>query len=37
LTPSNVVPGIGFRPDKMLKARMFSYADAHRHWIGTHY
>jgi catalase len=35
--PSNVVPGIGFSPDKMLQARVFSYADAHRHRIGTHY
>jgi len=37
LSPSNVVPGIGFSPDKMLQARIFSYADAHRHRIGTHY
>ena len=29
-SPSNVVPGIGFSPDKMLQARVFSYADAHR-------
>jgi catalase len=36
-SPSNVVPGIGFSPDKMLQARIFSYADAHRHRIGTHY
>jgi len=36
-SPSNVVPGIGFSPDKMLQARVFSYADAHRHRIGTHY
>lgn len=35
--PSNIVPGIGFSPDKMLQARVFSYADAHRHRIGTHY
>ena len=37
LSPSNVVPGIGFSPDKMLQARVFSYADAHRHRLGTHY
>jgi len=35
--PSNIVPGIGFSPDKMLQARIFSYADAHRYRIGTHY
>ncbi|MEJ2565402.1 MAG: catalase [Gammaproteobacteria bacterium] len=36
-SPSNVVPGIGFSPDKMLQARVFSYADAHRYRLGTHY
>ncbi|HUG62978.1 MAG TPA: catalase, partial [Methylomirabilota bacterium] len=36
-SPSNAVPGIGFSPDKMLQARIFSYADAHRYRIGTHY
>jgi catalase len=36
-SPSNIVPGIGFSPDKMLQARIFSYADAHRYRIGTHY
>lgn len=36
-SPSSVVPGIGFSPDKMLQARIFSYADAHRHRLGTHY
>ncbi len=36
-SPSNVVPGIGFSPDKMLQARLFSYADAHRYRVGTHY
>ena len=35
--PSNVVPGIGFSPDKMLQARIMSYPDAHRYRIGTHY
>jgi catalase len=28
--PNNVVPGTGLSPDKMLLARGFSYADAHR-------
>jgi catalase len=36
-SPSNVVPGIGFSPDRMLQARVFSYADAHRARLGTHY
>jgi catalase len=36
-SPSNIVPGIGLSPDKMLQARIFSYADAHRYRIGTHY
>ena len=36
-SPSNVVSGIGFSPDKVLQARIFSYADAHRYRIGTHY
>ena len=36
-SPSNKVRGIGFSPDKMLQARVFSYADAHRYRLGTHY
>jgi catalase len=36
-SPSNIVPGICFSPDKMLQARIFAYADAHRYRIGTHY
>jgi catalase len=36
-SPSNVVPGIGHSPDKMLQARIFAYADAHRYRLGTHY
>ena len=36
-SPSNIVRGIGFSPDKMLQARVFSYADAHRYRLGTHY
>jgi catalase len=35
LAPSNIVPGIGHSPDKMLQARVFSYADAHRHRVGV--
>ncbi|MBN2471630.1 MAG: catalase [Anaerolineae bacterium] len=35
--PSNIVPGIGFSPDKMLQARLMSYADAHRYRVGVNY
>ncbi len=35
--PSNVVPGTGLSPDRMLQARAFSYADTHRYRIGTNY
>jgi hypothetical protein len=34
-TPANVVPGVGHSPDKMLQARIFSYADAHRYRVGV--
>ncbi|HYF56130.1 MAG TPA: catalase [Salinarimonas sp.] len=36
-SPSNIVPGIGFSPDRMLQGRIFAYADAHRYRVGTHY
>ncbi|MCU0772811.1 MAG: catalase [Verrucomicrobia bacterium] len=36
-SPSNIVPGMGWSPDKMLQARIFSYADSHRYRVGTHY
>jgi catalase len=35
--PNNLVPGTGLSPDKMLLARGFSYADAHRARVGTNY
>jgi catalase len=35
--PNNLVPGIGVSPDKMLLARMFAYADAHRARLGVNY
>ncbi len=35
--PSNLVPGIGVSPDKMLLGRMFAYADTHRYRIGPNY
>ncbi|OFW67863.1 MAG: catalase [Actinobacteria bacterium RBG_13_63_9] len=36
-SPGNVVPGISFSPCKMLQARIFSYADAHRYRLGTNF
>ncbi len=33
--PSNIVRGIGHSPDKMLQARVFAYADAHRYRVGV--
>lgn len=35
--PNNLVPGIGPSPDKMLLARLISYADAHRARLGVNY
>jgi catalase len=35
--PSNMVPGIGPSPDKMLLGRLFSYHDTHLYRIGTNY
>jgi catalase len=35
--PNNMVPGTGISPDKMLLARVFSYADAHRARLGVNY
>lgn len=35
--PSNIVPGIGFSPDKMLQARLFAYPDSHRYRLGANY
>lgn len=36
-SPSNTVPGIGFSPDRVLQARIFSYPDAHRYRLGVNY
>ena len=35
--PAHVVPGIGFSPDKMLQARLFSYGDAQRYRLGVNH
>jgi catalase len=36
-SPVNIVPGMGYSPDKMLQARLVSYPDAHRYRVGTNY
>ncbi len=35
--PANVVPGIGYSPDKMLQGRLFSYGDAQRYRLGVNH
>jgi catalase len=35
--PKNIVPGMGYSPDKMLQGRLISYPDAHRYRIGVNY
>ena len=34
-SPSNLINGISFSPDKMLQGRLFSYPDAHRYRVGV--
>ncbi|QDP85042.1 catalase [Chryseobacterium sp. SNU WT5] len=34
-SPSNLVNGVSFSPDKMLQGRLFSYPDAHRYRLGV--
>src|SRR5699024_8512494 len=36
-TPANIVPGIGFSPDKMLQGRLFSYGDTQRYRLGVNH
>ena len=36
-SPANIVPGIGFSPDKMLHGRLFSYGDAQRYRLGVNH
>ncbi len=36
-SPASVVPGISFSPDRMLQARLFAYADAHRYRLGVNH
>jgi catalase len=35
--PRNIVPGMGYSPDKMLQGRLISYPDAHRYRLGVNY
>lgn len=35
--PADIVPGIGFSPDKMLQGRLFSYGDAQRYRLGVNH
>ncbi|MBL8967237.1 MAG: catalase, partial [Spirochaetaceae bacterium] len=35
--PANVVPGLGFSPDRMLQGRLFSYGDAQRYRLGVNH
>ncbi len=34
---ANIVPGIGFSPDKMLQGRLFAYGDAQRYRLGVNH
>ncbi|ALS33290.1 hypothetical protein PTRA_a2174 [Pseudoalteromonas translucida KMM 520] len=36
-SPSNLVPGIGVSPDKMLQARLINYADAQLYRVGVNH
>ena len=36
-SPANVVPGLGYSPDKMLQGRLFAYHDAQLYRVGTNH
>ncbi|WP_295155882.1 catalase [uncultured Brachyspira sp.] len=36
-SPSTIIPGIGFSPDRMLQGRLFAYTDAQRYRLGVNY
>lgn len=36
-SPANIVPGIGFSPDRMLQGRLFSYGDTQRYRLGVNH
>jgi catalase len=35
--PANIVPGIGYSPDRMLQGRLFAYGDAQRYRLGVNH
>lgn len=35
--PANIVPGIGYSPDKVLQGRLFAYGDAQRYRLGVNF
>ena len=35
--PTNIVPGVGLSPDKLLQGRLFSYGDAQRYRLGVNH
>ncbi|PAF42638.1 catalase [Helicobacter sp. 11S03491-1] len=35
--PANIVPGIGYSPDRMLQGRLFSYGDTQRYRLGINH
>lgn len=35
--PANIIPGVGFSPDKLLQGRLFSYGDAQRYRLGVNH
>lgn len=37
MNPANVVPGVGFSPDRMLQGRLFSYGDTQRYRLGVNH
>lgn len=35
--PANIVPGIGYSPDRLLQGRLFSYGDTQRYRVGANH
>src|SRR6266851_4001913 len=35
--PTNIIPGIGYSPDRMLQGRLFSYGDTQRYRLGVNH
>lgn len=36
-SPANLIPGLGYSPDKMLQGRLFAYHDAQLYRVGTNH